>query len=142
MRDSLHGHFVRVGLEVVSLKSSLREVGLVEDATTRPEGIQDERRDDSTVAVSFEGLEQVADFQPSVHLTSFANDVVTWLVDLMRADDAELQWVTSYQLLVDFQNFSGLIGIHFSDRKWKVIEEWSVASGYEFHVLPGLFKHT
>ena len=129
LRDNIHAHFIRVGLEVVAMKSSVRAVGLVDETT----GQDEKGADESEVPISSLGFDELVDFRPSVHLTDFAHTVVTWLTDLMTADDAELQWVTSYQLLVDFQNFSGLVGIQFLDRHWKEIPEWSVASGYEFH---------
>ena len=129
LRDQIHDHIVRVGLEAVETKSKIRNVGTVrssdEPSTVVP--VQD-----CDTQVTFDGFLAISDYQPSVHLTDFAYEVTDWLRGLMSAHDAELQWVTSYQLLIDFQNFSGCIGVRVQDRKWQVIEEWMTASGYDF----------
>lgn len=129
MRDQAHAHFVRVGLESVEEKGKTRRVGLLEPDMEAPPALAEERR---TCVVSFEGFDTIGPYEPSSHLTEFAIQVATWFGGLTAANDAEVQWVTSYQLLVDFQNFSGSIGIKWVDRRWVPIEDWEVSSGYNF----------
>ena len=138
IRNQVHSHFVRVGLKAVEEKSIVTHVGAVQqgDPTTLIT-----REQGTTETVTFDGIADINidEFQPSVHLTDFATRVVEWLRGLSTADDSEVQWVTSYQLLVDFQNWSGVIGMQFTNRRWTEIEDWSVASGYDFHRITRWF---
>ena len=129
LRDCIHAHVVRVGLQAVDEKSKVKNVGTVRSEGDGPPVVS---TDDAMTRVTFDGFLDISEYQPSIHLTDFALEVVEWLRGLLSASDADLQWVTSYQLLVDFQNFSGRIGMSFNNRQWQEIEEWSIASAYDF----------
>lgn len=129
IRDQVHAHFVRVGWESVEEKSRIKQVGLLEPDTAPQQAIETNR---SGKTVSFTGFLEIGEYNPSTHMTAYANTVSDWLRDLTAADDAEVQWVTSYQLLVDFQIFSGSVGVRFTDRQWVEIAPWETSSDYKF----------
>ena len=136
LRDCIHAHVVRVGLQAVEEKSQVKTVGTVRSGGDVPPVVP---TDDTETLVTFDGFLDVTDYHPSAHLTDFALEVVEWLRGLVSANDADLQWVTSNHLLVDFQNFSGRIGMRFQNRQWQEIEEWSIASAYDFHRIARWF---
>lgn len=80
IRDNIHSHFVRVGLEAVEAKSEIRNIGAVEQSNIGPKDIV---TDESEGVVSFSGISEVVDYQPSVHLTDFAHNVFSWLIELI-----------------------------------------------------------
>ena len=65
--------------------------------------------------------------------------VIKWLQGLTSSPDCVLQWVTTYQLLVDFQVQSGQNGVKYLDKRWHPISDWEVSNDYEFTKVAQLF---
>ena len=130
-------HSVRVGLTAVQQKTQLQQDVAKQWAKANGD-------EDFSLAVSDDDISwATVAHVPCDISTEFFGDsvgtVIRWLRGLTSSPDSELQWVTTYQLLVDFQVQSGQNGVKYIDKRWCPISDWEVSNDYEFTKVAQLF---
>ena len=130
--DSVHAHFIRVGMTAVQEKGKLKQDVAMKWARYNGDNIPQITTDDTVISwATIAQKPQAAFEQPFGDLGSF---VLQWLQGLTSTPDSELQWVTFYQLLVDFQTQGGHNGVKYevADKRWSALTDWEVSHTYEF----------
>lgn len=124
--NHVHMHFVRVGLTAVQQKAQLRQD--VAQQWAKENGDDEVQLEVSDTDISWATVAQVPDDFSSEFFGVSVGAVIKWLQGLTSSPDSVLQWVTTYQLLVDFQVQSGLNGMRYiqADQRWCSISDWEV----------------
>ena len=130
--NSIHGHFVRVGMTSVQEKGKIRKEVEQQWAYHNGETLANEDGDD--IQTSWATVAQKTPVVSEDFFGDIGSSVIQWLQGLTSMPDAELQWVTFYQLLVDFQLNGGQYGVKYvvADKRWYALTEWEVSQVFEF----------
>ena len=137
MRDHLRNHILRVAEIAVSHKEGIRKHDNL---------VWDTQLAQSSPEVAIADMS----FYNWVELNSDIEDIEVhallqfWLQDLLTAhcDDREPTWLSSYQLLIDFQNVTGCVGFRRDSRKtdWYDATLWVQQNEYDFLALSRHFQ--
>ena len=130
--SAVHSHMVRVGTTAVQEKSSLRQAVAVKWAAIT--GEDPPPREDDSVPVSWA---TIANTEYEVSTTMFGESVgvvINWLQGLSQSADSEVQWVTFYQLVVDFQRQTGQNGVRYNvvEKCWMPLTDWELIQEFPF----------
>ena len=116
----------------VQEKSSLRQAVAVKWAAIT--GEDPPPREDDSVPVSWA---TIADTEYEVSTSTFGESVgvvINWLQGLSQSADSEVQWVTFYQLVVDFQRQTGQNGVRYNvvDKCWMPLTDRELIQEFPF----------
>lgn len=130
--SAVHSHMVRVGTTAVQEKSSLRQAVAVKWAAIT--GEDPPPREDDSVPVSWA---TIANTEYEVSTSMFGESVgvvINWLQGLSQSADSEVQWVTFYQLVVDFQRQTGQNGVRYNvvEKCWMPLTDWELIQEFPF----------
>ena len=129
LREQLRGHFLRVAEIAISHKQDIRKY----DTTVWDSQLAQNPPEVAIADISFYNWAER-------FLTLEDNDVhvllYDWLKDLLTTpcDDREHIWLSSYQLLLDFQRVTGHVGFRRHNRKcaWYDATSWVKEHDYDF----------
>ena len=120
-----HSYIVQCGLRDVETKVWKAE---------KDQRRWDERRkanDNRDAKLSLEGIERVSAI-PGHALGECFEPLLRWLTGIMERSDSTPMWLTSYQLLIHYQLFTGGIGFEYSRKRrtWTFLRDLNHSHGF------------
>ena len=125
-RRDLHGHMVRVGhLAVADKQKVLLHTDNAWDDYVPAQDTIPSTLIDLPAEWPHELMPKHGGFEPGVW---------EWFVNLVSPDEGGVQWVSTYQLLLDFQLTTGRVGFYKNQRtrQWYEITDWEAEQDYDF----------
>ncbi len=129
MRETLRAHLLHIAETAVQDKATISKY----DATIWDAQLAQSSPEVASADISFYNWSQQTE---SFEESGVFSHLHCWLVDILEkpCDDRETLWLSSYQLLLDFQQVTNKVGFHRLGRKqpWFEASTWVQENEYDF----------